>query len=74
MFEKYVAYGAPEISPVRCEGVLVVGFDISFLRGLDIFDSLGGFIFIVKRRQKSRLDTHMEILHFGGVEAEIVTA
>ena len=56
MLKQNVADRAPEITPVRGEGVGVVGFDISFLRFLYVFERMGGFFFVVERGKESRLD------------------
>ena len=53
MLEQNVAYRPPEIPPIRSEGVLVVGFDISLFRGLDVLDGLGRFLIVIERRQQS---------------------
>ena len=72
MLEQDVAHRAPEIPPVRGEGVLVVGFDISFLRGLDVFDGLGRSFVVVERGQEPRLHADVQFLHLRRVHAEVL--
>ena len=74
MLEQYIPHGPPEIPPVRGEGVLVIGFDIPFLGGLDVFQGLRGSFVIVERGQKPRLDADVQLLHLGCVQAEILPA
>ena len=74
MLEQDVAHRPPEIPPVRGEGVLVVGFDISSLRGLDVFDGLGRGLVIIERGQEPRLHTDVQFLHFRRVHAKILPA
>lgn len=74
VLEKYVAYGAPEIAPVSGEGVLVVGVDISFLRGLDIVQGDGGVFVVIKGRQQTGLYACVQVLHLGSVQAEVLPA
>ena len=55
MLEQDIAYRAPEISPISGEGVFMIGFNIPFFRGLNIFNGLGCFLVVIERRQQARL-------------------
>lgn len=72
MLEQNVAYRTPEIPPIGAEGMLVVGFDISLFRGLDVFDGFGGLFVVVERGQEPRFYADVQFLHFRGVQAEIL--
>ena len=72
MLEQDVAHRTPEIAPVRGEGMLVVGFDISFLGGLHVFQCLRRFLVIVEWGQESRFHADVQFLHFRGIQAEIL--
>lgn len=74
MLEQNVTYGAPEIAPVRGEGTLVVGFDISLFRGLDVLQGFGCLLIVIERREQPRLHADMQFLHFRGVHPEILPA
>ncbi len=74
MLEQNVSYRAPEIPPVGGEGVLVVGFDISLFRGLDVFDGLGGLFVVIERGQEARFHADVQLLHLRGIQAEILPA
>ena len=74
MLEQNIANRAPEITPVGAEGVLVVGFDISLFRGLDVFDGLRGLFVVIERGQEPRLYADVQFLHLRGVQAEILPA
>lgn len=50
MLEQNIAHRSPEIPPIRGKGTLLIGFDISLLRCLDILDRLGGNGIVIERR------------------------
>ena len=74
MLEQDVAYRSPEIPPVGGEGVLVIGFDISLFRFLDLLQGLGGLLVVIERREESRLDADVQRLHLRRIELEIRSA
>ena len=74
VLEQDVADGAPEVAPVGREGVGVVGLDVAALGGLDIVQGDGGLLVEIKGRQEAGLDTDVQLLHFGCIEAEIMAA
>ena len=71
MLEQNVAYRTPEIPPVGGEGVLVIGFDISLFRGLDLLQGLGRFLVVVERGKESWFHTDVQVLHLRGIQLEI---
>ena len=74
MLEQNIAHRAPKIPPIGGEGMLVIGFDISFLRGLDFLQGLGGIFVVVEWGEKPRFYTDVQFLHLRGVHAEILPA
>ena len=54
--------------------MLVVGFDISLFRGLDVLDGLRRFLIIIERRKQSWLHTDVKLLHFRSIHPEILPA
>ena len=71
MLEQNVAYRTPEIAPIRGEGVLVVGFDISLFRGLDLLQGLRRFLVVIERGKESRFHAGVQLLHLRGIQLEI---
>ena len=72
--KQYVAYRAPEVAPVGGKSVLVVGFDVSFLRRLDVLQGDGSVFVVIERRQHAGLDADVKFLHLRRIETEIMPA
>ena len=70
--QENISYRSPEVAPVGEEGVFQVGFDVATLRGLDLIETYGCFLFVVEGREHSRPYFGTQILHLGGVEREEV--
>lgn len=52
----------------------MVGLDVSFFRGLDIVQCLGGLLVVVERREEPRFHAHVKVLHLRCVHPEILPA
>ena len=70
--EDNVADSAEEITEIGAEGNLQVGLDVFALGGLHLVDGLGGVAVVIEGGQESGLHLGAQLLHLGGVEAEIV--
>ena len=73
MLEQNISYNSPEVSPIGQDWVLKVSLNILSLGGLNLFESLRRGVFIVEWRQQTRFGTDTELLHFGRIEAKIMT-
>ena len=74
MLEKNITHRPPEIPPVGSKGMLVVGIDIAFFGGLDIFQGLRRCLVVIERGQEPWLHADMQLLHLRRVHIEILTA
>ena len=74
MLEQDVTHRAPEVAPVGRKRMGLVGFDITALGGLYVFECDGGMLVVVEGGQEAGLDADVQLLHLGRVEAEIMTA
>ena len=72
MLEQNIAYRAPKVAPVGGEGTLVVRFDISLFRSLDILQGFGCLFIVIEWREQAWLYAHMQLLHLRRIEAEIL--
>ena len=71
-FEKDIAHDAPKILPIGAEGMLLIGLQITAFAFLDLVKAIRHVD--IERGQKTRFGLGPKLLHFFGIEIEILLA